>query len=56
MLLHVARVRAGGFAVLVFYISQYQNLVGGYIINHLPRGLGITKPLHAPEQDQVYRS
>ena len=41
---------------LYFYIPQYYNLVGGYIIKQLPWGPGITRPMHAPELDQVYRS
>jgi len=56
MLLHVTRVWAGGFAVLAFLHSSILEFGRGYAIKQLLRGTGITRPLHTPEQDQVYRS
>jgi len=48
MLLHVARVGAGSFAVLVFLHSSISAFGRGHTIKQLPRGPGITRPLHAP--------
>jgi len=57
MLLHVAMDGAGSFAVLVFLHSSILAFGrGGHTIKQLPWGPGITRPLHAPERDQVYRS
>ena len=56
MLLHVERVGAGSFAVLVFLHSSIFAFCRGHTIKQLPRDPGITRPLHAPELDQVYRS
>jgi len=56
MLLDVARVGAGSFAVLVFLHSSILAFGRGHTIKQLPRGPGITRPLHAPELDQVYIS
>ena len=57
MLLHVARVEAGSFAVglFVFLHSSILAFGSGHTIKQLPRGPGITRPLQATEQDQVYR-
>jgi len=56
MLLHVARVWAGSFAVLVFLHSSILDITRGHTTKQLPRGTGITRALQAPELDQVYRS
>jgi len=56
MLLHVARVWAGSFAVLVFLHFSILAFRRGHTIKQLPWGLGITRLLHASELDQVYRS
>jgi len=56
MLLHVARDGAGGFAVLVFLHSSILAFGREHTIKQLPRCPGITRPLHAPELDQVCRS
>ena len=55
MLLHVAKVGTGNFAVLVFLHSSILAFGRRHTIKQLPRGPGITRPLHAPELDQVYR-
>ena len=52
MLLHVARVWGGSFAVLVFLHSSMWEF-GRRVYSQPP---GITRPLHGPELDQVYRS
>ena len=56
MLLHVTRVGTGSFAVLVFLHSSIIAFGRGHTIKQLPRGPGITRPLHTPELDQVSRS
>jgi len=53
MLLHVARDGAGSFAVLIFLYSTILAFGRGHTNKQLPRGPGITRPLHAPELDQV---
>jgi len=56
MLLHVVRDGAGSFAVLIFLHYSILAFGRGHTIKQLPWGPGITRPLHAPELDQVYRS
>ena len=47
MLLHVARVGAGSFAVLVFLHSSLLAFGRGHTIKQLPRGTGITRTQYA---------
>ena len=50
------KVWAGSFAVLVFLHSSILAFGSGHTIKQLPWGPSITRLLHAPELDQVYRS
>jgi len=54
MLLHVARVWAGSFAVFVFLHSATLEFGRGHTIKQLPRGSGFTRPLHAHENQTKF--
>jgi len=56
MLSHVARLLSSSFAVLVFLHSSVLEFDKGHTIKQLPRGKGITRALHDPELDKVYRT